>query len=48
MKPVFFFARDVKLKSTEKFGALALLVGLTFKHVKQVTAIHPSKGHPRY
>jgi hypothetical protein len=38
LKPVFFFARDAKLKSTQKFDALVLLIGLTFKHVIQVTA----------
>jgi hypothetical protein len=39
LKPVFFFARDVKLNSTQNLDARVLLIGLTFKHVMQVTAI---------
>jgi len=38
-KPVFFFEHDAKLKSMQKFDALVFLIGLTFKHVMQVTAI---------
>jgi len=47
LKPVFFYARDAKLKSTQKFDARVLLIGLTFKHVMQVTARQPrAVGRP--